>query len=320
MLLIFFCQSQTIFVSTTEKKICRPICFHKKKHIYPQQIHLDAVMHFSWICGKASTRRNELPLKLRKHFANDSFPGKKSAKSPSGSVENTCDNRADSFLSKFHCFKFFKRFRSIFERNHQTVKIFFRKETISLKKFLETDQTHFWQPVGDSSPKYDNSPLKSRKKFKNIFFSKKTFSLKTFIWAQGRLCDYHAKKRQKKLKVRWMFQKNFSLGHFSGKQEFPQKSLRKLEVQFWQLCWQISAKNQFFSQKFNKNCARIVRKVTNCLVFQETNFTWRNGSRELKNNVTIFWCFLQESEKKSTKNLEKTFKTLIYPEKESFLW
>ena len=319
MLLIFFAKVRQ-FSSQRLKKRYEDQYVSIKKHIYPQQIHLDAVMHFSWICGKASTRRNELPLKLRKHFANDSFPGKKSAKSPSGSVENTCDNRADSFFSKFHCFKFFKRFRSIL------------RETTKLLKFFSEKKQSPWKSSSRQTKRiFDNrleihrqsmTILRSRaeKNSKTFFFQKKTFSLKTFIWAQGRLCDYHAKKRQKKLKVRWMFQKNYSLGHFSGKQEFPQKSLRKLEVQFWQLCWQFSAKSQFFSQKFNKNCARIVRKVTNCLVFQETNFTWRNGSRELKNNVTIFWCFLQESEKKSTKNLEKTFKTIIYPEKESFLW
>ena len=87
------------------------------------------------------------------------------------------------------------------------LKNFSEKKQSPWKKILETDQMHFWQSVGDSTPKYDNSPLRSRKNKKTFLFSeKKTFSLNTFICAQGRFFDYHAKKTTKKLKFRWKFQ------------------------------------------------------------------------------------------------------------------
>ena len=129
-------------------------------------------------------------------FANDSFPGKKYAKSPSGSVENSCDNRADNFLSKIHCFKFYKRFRSIFERKYQTVN-FFQKRNNLLDKDPLDGKTHFYSRLEIHRQSMTSLRPRAEKNSETFLFSKKETSPKTFIWARRGLFDYHPKKRQK---------------------------------------------------------------------------------------------------------------------------
>ena len=65
-----------------------------------------------------------------KSFWGQSFTRKRqfSVAKPSGGMESNFFKPAENFFSKFHCFKFFKRFRSIFERNYQTVNFFSEKK------------------------------------------------------------------------------------------------------------------------------------------------------------------------------------------------
>ena len=161
-------------------------------------------MHFSRICRNFSTKHNELPLKLWKRFCKWFFSAKKnSAKSPSGSVDSSSDNRADIFCQKIIVINFLKG-SAHFLREKTKFLSFFQKKNNLVDEVPLDRKNAFLQSVGDSSPKYDNFPPMSWKKRRNFpFFKKKEKSLKTFIWAQRCLFDYHPKKRLKKLKFRW---------------------------------------------------------------------------------------------------------------------
>ena len=120
----------------TDRKTIVDHYFSIKNFVFLQQNHLDAVKHFSRICRVFSTKHNELPLKLRKRFCNWVFSGEKIRKESLWKREIQLWQPCWYSLSKIHRYKFFKRFRSLFERKYQIVKFVFRKETISLKKHL----------------------------------------------------------------------------------------------------------------------------------------------------------------------------------------
>ena len=105
-------------------------------------------------------------------FAIDSLPGKKTAKS-SLEAWNPAMTRVLIFSGQKSNFLISSKICAHFLReNTKLLKKVSEKKQSPWKNFLETDQTRFWQSVGDSSPKYDNSLLKSRKKFKKWLFSK----------------------------------------------------------------------------------------------------------------------------------------------------
>ena len=126
------------------------------------------------------------------------FSKKKIHKEFSGGVESSYDQSVDFFRSKIHFLKFFKKLRSISERKYQTVKKIFKKETISLKK-SSSRQT---KRIFDNRLEIHRQSMtilrpRAEKNSRTFFSQKKTFSLNTLIWAQGRLFDNHPSKRQK---------------------------------------------------------------------------------------------------------------------------
>ena len=155
-------------------------------------------MRFSRICRKVSTKPNKTRLQLRKRFCKWNFSKKKIHKEFSGGVESSYDQSVDFSRQKSIFFKFFKKFRSISERKYQTVKKIFRKETISLKKFPRDRPNAFLTNGWRFIAKVWQFSAQEPKKIQEHFFpKKKTFSLNTLIWSQGRLFDNHPKKRQK---------------------------------------------------------------------------------------------------------------------------
>ena len=211
------------FSSHRPKNKCRPLFLHKKR-TFPQQIHLDAVMHFSRICRNFSTKHNELPLKLRKRFCKWFFPAKKnSARSPSGSVDSSSDNRADIFCQKFIVLSFLKG-SAHFLRENTKLLTFFQKRNNLLEKAPLDRKNAFLQSVGDSSPKYDNSPPKSWKKRRNfLFFQKKRkvpqnihLGTETPFWLSPQ-------KTTKKTKFPLKVWTELFIGLFSGEHVFPQE-------------------------------------------------------------------------------------------------
>ena len=205
-------------------------------------------------------------------FAMDFFSVENSAKSHSGSVASSFDNRADIFPSKFDLSNFFQKFRLNFERNYQTFEYFFRKEKISLINFLWTDQTHFWQSVGDSSPKYDNSPLKSRKKLKNVSYFKKNIFPQNIHMGTGTpfwlSCQENDKKTKNPLKV-WI---ELFIGFFFARTCVSSKGPYGSAESSFDNCAHSFLPNFDFSLRKVKNCARIQRKVTKLFSFPGKNF------------------------------------------------
>ena len=171
--------------------------FFNKKHIFPQQIHPDAVIHVSQTCRKVSTKHNELRSSCENVFAIDSLPLKKSAKSPSGGVESSCDNRADIFCQKFIVINFFEGCAH-FLRGNTKLLFFFQKRNNLLEK-VPLDRKNAFLTIGWRfiSKVWQFSAQELKKTQKLSFFQKKEKSLKTFIWAQRGLFDNHPKKLQK---------------------------------------------------------------------------------------------------------------------------
>ena len=229
---------------------------------------MDAVMRFSRICRKVSTKLNKIPLQLRKRFCNWTFSQKKIHKEFFGSVESSYDKDADFFRSKIHFLEFFKKLRSISERKYQTVKKIFRKETISLKKFPRDRPNAFltigWRFIAKVWQFSAQEPKKNQKHF---FSKKKSFSLNTLIWAEGRLFDNHPKKRQKNwnsaenLNIHWIF--------FRKNMCFPKSPYGSAESSFDNCADSFLPNFVFVVKNFKKTALGFWEKLPNSLVSQE---------------------------------------------------
>ena len=124
--------------------------------------------------GKFRQNLTKLDSSCKNVFANETFPRKKSTKS-SLEAWNPAMTKVLIFSGqKSIFFKFFKKFRSISERKYQTVKIIFRKETISLKKFPRDRPNAFltmgWRFIAKV---WQFSAQEPKKKSKTFFFQKK---------------------------------------------------------------------------------------------------------------------------------------------------
>ena len=114
------------------------------------------------------------------------------------------------------------------------------------------------------------------------FFKKKEMSLKTFIWAQRRLFNYHPKKRQKNYNsaenlnkiIHWIF---FGRTCVSSKEPHG-----NVESSF-DICADISLpKIHFFHLKFQGKLYSMSEKMSNCLFFPGKTSCWRCFSGQIK--------------------------------------
>ena len=109
------------------------------------------------------------------------------------------------------------------------------------------------------------------------------------------------------------------IGTFSGKTRVSSKSrYGSVKSSFDNCAAGFLPKFNFSLKNLKKTALELWEKLPNCVFFQEINFTWRNGSREIKkqfDNLLIFFC---KSPKTNQPKVWKKFSRHLYIQKMKF--
>ena len=125
-------------------------------------------------------------------------------------------------------------------------------------------------------------------------------------------------KNDKKTKIQLKVQKIFILWNiFRENKSFLKSRYGSVKSSFDNIADSFLPKHNFSLKNLKKSRSKL-RKVTKLFFFREINFTWRNGSRQIKEQFHNLLLFIARVRKKTTESLNTSFKTLIYPEDKVF--
>ena len=181
-------------------------------------------MHFSRICRNFSTKHNELPLKLWKRFCKWFFSAKKnSAKSPSGSVDSSSDNRADFFCQKFIVLSFLKGSAHFLRENTKLLTFFSEKKQSPWKSSSRQKKRIFTVGSRFIAKLWQFSAHELKKTQKFSFFQKKRKIPQNIHLGTEMPFRLSPQEATKKTQIPLKFRIELFIGFFSGEHVFPQK-------------------------------------------------------------------------------------------------